>query len=347
MADESHLEILREGVDTWNRWRRDHPEIRPDLEKAPLNGIDLSNANLMRVNLRGANLDSANLSKALLIGAELNVADLSKATLIGANLCGADLHKANLSDANLSGAYMRWTHLAEVNFERAELNGANLSGASLVETNVTDATFTDCSVYGISAWNLVGEPKEQLNLHISRTEWPHSEQAFTVDNLEVAQFTYLLRENEKVREVLKAVTSRLVLILGRFGERLYVLEAIQDVFRQGATYSPLIFDFEPPEGRDVLDTVKTLALLSRFVLVDLTEARSAPYELDQIASFVIPIQPLFQVPEEEPVLLKDLRRRYHWVLEPYYYDTVESLLESLKGELTTSIEAKAAELRKQ
>jgi hypothetical protein len=59
----------------------------------------------------------------------------------------------------------------------------------------------------------------------------------------------------------------------------------------------------------VLDTVKTLALLSRFVLVDLTEARSAPYELGQIASFVIPIQPLFQIPTEEPTLLKDLRQK--------------------------------------
>jgi uncharacterized protein YjbI with pentapeptide repeats len=208
-----------------------------------LNGVNLSNANLMRADLSWANLSSANLSKARLLGAKLNAADLSKAILIGANLCGAELHKANLSDANLNGAYMRWAHLAEANFERATLNGANLSGASLVDTKVTNATFTDCSVYGISAWNLVGEPKEQLNLHISRGEWPHKGQTLTVDNPNVAQFVYLLRENEKVRELLKAVTSKLVLILGRFGERRYVLDAIQDLFRQGTTYSPLIFDF--------------------------------------------------------------------------------------------------------
>ena len=60
---------------------------------------------------------------------------------------------------------------------------------------------------------------------------------------------------------------------------------------------------------------------------------------------MIPIQPLLQASEEEPVLLEDLRRRCHWVLEPHYYGTVDSLLESLRREIITSIEAKVVELQ--
>lgn len=237
MADESHLAKLREGVEAWNRWRRDYPEIKPNLERADLermslNGINLSYANLLHVNLRGSRLNSADLSKALLVGAKLNAADLSKASLIGAKLCGADLHMANLSDANLTGALVSWTHLTKVKLERAKLNGADLTGASLVETNVSDATFTDCHVYGTSVWNLVGEPKEQLNLLISRTGGGYNEPPITVDNLHVAQFIYLLVTYPGLNKVIDTITSKVVLILGRFTkERKPTLDATREALR--------------------------------------------------------------------------------------------------------------------
>jgi hypothetical protein len=214
-------------------------------------------------------------------------------------------------------------------------------GAVVRETDFTDATLRNCKVHGISVWDIEGEPNVQENLVISRSDEPE----IVVDDLEAAQFMYLLRENKKVREVLTAVSSRLVLILGRFGERkTNFLEPICDALKQGTEYLPLILDFEPPEGRDVLHTVQTYALLSRFVLVDLAEPRSAPFELSQIVSLMRPVQPLLPASEKEPVALGDLRRRYHWLLEPHYYETIETLLQSLKGELIARIEVKVAEL---
>ena len=49
----------------------------------------------------------------------------------------------------------------------------------------------------------------QKNLIIT----PHGEPAITVDNLEVAQFIYLLLNNESVRRVIDTITSKVVLIL--------------------------------------------------------------------------------------------------------------------------------------
>jgi hypothetical protein len=124
VANEQHLRILNQGTDAWNRWRRENPEILPDLSRADLSGADLGWANLSRADLRRANLSGAHLNGADLIGADLreanlSKADLSEACLIEANLIGADLSKADLSGADLRLANLGW----------ANLSGAYLSGA--------------------------------------------------------------------------------------------------------------------------------------------------------------------------------------------------------------------------
>jgi uncharacterized protein YjbI with pentapeptide repeats len=59
MADQSHLEILEQGVRDWNSWRERNLSITPDLS-----GADLSGANLTGVNLAEANFSRAYLAEA-------------------------------------------------------------------------------------------------------------------------------------------------------------------------------------------------------------------------------------------------------------------------------------------
>ena len=42
MADDRHIEQLKHGVISWNRWRKDKPRLRPDLTESDLSGLDLS-----------------------------------------------------------------------------------------------------------------------------------------------------------------------------------------------------------------------------------------------------------------------------------------------------------------
>jgi hypothetical protein len=88
MANPEHLEILKQGVEAWNMWRRGNSEITPDLSGADLNG-----ANFIGVNLIVANLIVANLNGASLIGADLIGADLS-----GANHKRADFSNSKVGD---------------------------------------------------------------------------------------------------------------------------------------------------------------------------------------------------------------------------------------------------------
>ncbi len=262
-ADRAHLAALRRGVNHWNHWRSKNPEILPNLFEVDLRGIDLQSVNFSGADLRGASLSEANLSNGNLYKADFYRASLWRANLSGANMIGADLSGSNLNGAILRGA---------------DLSQANLRFARFTAADVSEANFSGTFVYGCSFWNLKGTPKEQLNVVIT----PRTEAPITVDSIEVAQFIYLLLKNHKIRQVIDTITSKVVLILGRFTpERKAVLDAIREELRK-RDYLPVLFDFEKPSGRDLTETVSTLAHLARFVIADITDAKSIPQELGQI-----------------------------------------------------------------
>ena len=343
MANQKHLHILKQGVKIWNQWREVHPDIRPDLIEAKLTRVDLCHANLSEANLGYADLIEANLIETNLSGANLGYAELIEANLIETNLSGANLSGANLSGANLSRANLGHAELIEANLGRANLSGAYLRKAVLVETNLTGAILTQCSIYGISAWNVKLEGATQHDLVITTLGEP----TITVDNLEVAQFIYLLLNNKKIREVIDTITSKAVLILGRFTpERKAVLDALRDELRTHG-YLPILFDFDKPASRDITETISTLAHLARFVIADITDAKSIPQELIFIVPNLpsVPVQTLILNSQHEYGMFEHFKR-YPWVLPVYRYSDQASLLLSLKENIIKPAEQKAKELAK-
>jgi uncharacterized protein YjbI with pentapeptide repeats len=311
MANDEHVAMLTQGVAAWNAWRDQNPNIRPDLSGLDLHDATLSEANLSRATLIGANLCGVDFTQANLSEAMLIQADLRGANLCGANLGGANLFQAllnglgfkpglvnefagilgdpdfehsqlptptNLSRANLSQAY-----LSEANLYRADLSGANLSGAdltfvTLVNTILTGADLTGCRIFGLSAWGLKLDGSKQQNLIIT----DRNEPTVTVDNIEVAQFIYLMLNNQKVRDVIDTITSKTVLILGRFtDERKAVLDALRAELRK-RDYLPILFDFEKPRSRDTDETITLLAKMARFVIADISDAKAVLQELRAI-----------------------------------------------------------------
>ena len=165
-----------------------------------------------------------------------------------------------------------------------------------------------------------------------------------MDGVEVAQFVYLLLNNARVRSVIDTITSKVVLILGRFTpERKDVLEAIREALR-GQNYVPVLFDFEKPSNRDITETVATLAHMARFVIADITDAKSIPQELMRIIPDLpsVPVQPLLLESQREYGMFEHFRR-FPWVLDTYFYTDQETLLASLDDKVIAPAEAKARE----
>ena len=71
MAIEEHVALLKQGVSIWNKWRRNNPEVTPDLSDANLEGMHLEAANFEDVDFTGANLSRCNLRRTIFNGAAL------------------------------------------------------------------------------------------------------------------------------------------------------------------------------------------------------------------------------------------------------------------------------------
>ena len=325
---------------------------RANLSGAKLSGAKLSGADLYEANLTEASLTEANLRGAVLSGANLSGADLRKARLTRANLSRAHLSKArlikanlsraNLIGANLSGADLSRADLTGTNLSGANLNGADLEAATLVDTGLTGADLTGCHIYGVSAWGLKLERTKQQNLVIT----PRDEPAITVDNIEVAQFIYLLLHNEKIRDVIDTIGKKGVLLLGRFTEgRIQILERLREKLRSLGLV-PMVFNFDKPETKDFTETVRLLANLSRFVIVDITNPRSTPLELQAtVPDYMVPFVPILEEGQDPFAMFVDLQNKYDWVLEPVIgYSSVDRLIEVMEDKVVRPAEAKFNQL---
>jgi hypothetical protein len=99
MANTSHLKILAQGVDVWNRWRIEKPKISPNLSGGDLSQRSLTGANFRGTQLSDAKLDSSELLNADFYGAILQNASLTFSTLNGSDFSHALLHRAKLNNS--------------------------------------------------------------------------------------------------------------------------------------------------------------------------------------------------------------------------------------------------------
>lgn len=197
MTSEELLSILKQGVEAWNAWREDYPDIEVDLCKADLAGADLAGANLSKVQLRDADLRKADLSGTYLRGAwlyaaKLHKVNLCKADLVNANLENTDLQEADLRGANLGCADLHYADLRGVikddatnmrskwrlvwqlvnqggkdqdlhgtDLSRTRLCGVNLNGANLSGAHLNGTDLTDAHLQGTK---LIGADLKNVRL---------------------------------------------------------------------------------------------------------------------------------------------------------------------------------------
>ena len=83
-------------------------------------------------------------------------------------------------------------------------------------------------------------------------------------------------------------------------------------------------------------------LASKFVIVDITNPRSAPLELQAtVPDYMVPFVPILQQGEQPFAMFVDLQNKYDWVLKPVIvYPSVDRLIEVLKNKIVDRANAK-------
>jgi uncharacterized protein YjbI with pentapeptide repeats len=312
-----------------------------------LSSCTFKNTAMVEVEMANSNLTGANLSGKTLAGAVFWKANLTSADLSETDCQMVEFAEANLTNANLCLSNLDTAEFRDANLTNANLYGSIMANASLLRATVEGADFEHCEVYGISAWDLIGTPKNQKDLIIT----PPTEPAITVDDLEVAQFVYLVYNNKKIRNFMNAFTEKNVLILGRFTppERKVVLDGLREKLR---TFDlvPIVFDFDAPQDKDYTETVQSLAGMSMFVIVDVTNPKSTPLEMEAtVKQFKIPYLPIIDTSADQRpfAMMVDLQKSFHWVLPTFAYRSKEELFKNLKIAIVDRAIEKHNQLRDQ
>jgi uncharacterized protein YjbI with pentapeptide repeats len=339
MAVGEHVERLLRAAKAqspalWNEWRRQQPpELEIDLGGTELSGPGnsfvppgiesderLSGFPNLRLYLADFDLSSVNLNNTYMNGAILDRADC-RGTWFG----GSDLSSSLIRNANFSGAFLAGASLSGSDLTGTDFTGAILSRSQMIEVNLQDASLQGAQVYGVSCWATRGTPVDQRDLVMTA---PYAGvPTITVDDIRVAQFVHLLLENPQVRNVIDTIGRKGVLILGRFSqERKLVLNQLREALRE-RNFVPFVLDFEKPASRDFSETLLTLAGMSLFVIVDVTNPRSAPLELQAtVPNYMVPFVPIIQEGEPAFSMLRDLQGKFDWVLPELIYDTPANLI---------------------
>jgi len=353
VAVAEHVEMFKKGPQAWNAWRDENPDVRPDLsdidfekdvhtyestyDMPEFTGYNLSYMNLNRITAR-----NSYFIRCFLAGSDIHFSDIcfsffQNCSFEGASLAvtkigSAEFHKCDFTNADLS-----YCSAEETNFSGSKFISTKLSNMSLVKTDFTDTVIDEARVYGVSTWDLLLDGCRQSNIYIEEEGT-----SITVPTIELAQFISLLVNNSKIRDVIDTITSKVVLILGRFSEeRKAVLDIIKEEL-QNRGYLPVLFDFEGPNSRNVTETIITLASLAKFVVADISSPKSIPQELTSIIPQFpsLPIQPIIEKSQREYGMFEHFKA-FPWVLDQVSYDEddihslVEIVTKNCEGHLAT------------
>lgn len=329
------LEKLKSGASAWNSWRKTDEGKQASLRDIDFvkdcpngsgiyglpefHGYDFSRLDLNQASLRNCSFSNCDFSRSA-----IHFADLVDVFCIDCNFNSTRLNVSKIGSAqfiscDFTDADLSYCSAEETNFTGSTLVRTNLSNMSLVKADFTEAQIEGACAYGVSVWDIKLDGCQQSNIAISQYGG-----AITVPTIELAQFISLLVNSKNLRKVIETITSKVVLILGRFSpERKRILDEIKDKLDQHG-YLAVLFDFEVPAGRDLTETVLTLASLSKFIVADLTDPKSIPQELTTIIPNLpsVPVQPILEQTDTEYGMFEHFER-YPWVLPVKRYDMTE------------------------
>lgn len=296
---------------------------------------DFSNSDLFSASLRNCVFLNCCFDKSNMIYTDLVDAYFESCTFKGTTIRLSKIGSAVFRNCVFEKADLSYCSAEETSFEGSKFINTKLEHMSLVSSDFSHTKIYNCYVYGISSWDLNLDCSVQKDLIIT----PRGKPTIKVDNIELAQFLYLLINNSKLRDAIDSISSKSVLILGNFSkERKKILDQIRKQLRN-RNLIPILFDFEKPNSRDLTETIRLLALMSKFIIVDLSSPRSSPHELANIITEnpSIKVFPIVLSGEKPYGMFEDHYKSYSWVqkVKNYTNDSILQVVDDILSDIDT------------
>lgn len=345
-----YIALLKSGLEKWDAERSSNPAFRPNFrdinfvetfggpdfyDLPEFSGIDFSNSDMNMASLRNCTFFNCNFDNA-----KLTFTDLVDAFFVNCTFRCTSMSVSKIGDATFENCLfeecdMSYCSAEETCFKGSSFTNTKMEHMSLVNTDFSNTILDGCHLYGISSWDLNLQNSLQKNLIITHNDMP----MVTVDNIELAQFLYLMINNQRLRDVINTITSKVVLILGNFvPERKLILDQIRESLKKQDVI-PVIFDFEKPSTRNLTETVRTLASMSKYVIADLSDPRSVPHEIASVAPHLPSVRfyPIIESGQKAFGMFADYSA-YPWIQPVKEYDKtqIETVVEQIVLKETTA-----------
>jgi hypothetical protein len=123
-----------------------------------------------------------------------------------------------------------------------------------------------------------------------------------------------------------------------------ILDRLREELR-ARNYLPILFDFDA-KSRGTIETIRTLAGMSKFIIADLTESRFVLQELQAIVPSLpsVPVRLIIRKSEREPGMFDHISR-FPWVVAgAFEYESAEEVIGSINDSILEPLEAKLTEI---
>jgi len=131
MANRLHLSILERGVEEWNNWRKDNPDIKPDLSRSEIFG---SNTHCF---IWRGKIDDA---------PKAAMRSMTRINFEDCNLEGCQIRKINFCYADFTRANLRRTSIKKCLFEQCSFFNAKLIEIDLHDTSWGEVDFSHANL---------------------------------------------------------------------------------------------------------------------------------------------------------------------------------------------------------
>jgi hypothetical protein len=104
-----------------------------------------------------------------------------------------------------------------------------------------------------------------------------------------------------------------------------------------------MFDFEKLKSHDTIEKIGILAGMSKFIIANLTDAKSVLQEMQAIVPNFPSVPVRFMI--GKPQGMFDYIRRFPWIVTgAFEYENPEEVIKSINGNIIKPVEAKLKEL---